>query len=123
MNSDIRFHVLGGANGQNVGHIRIPRVILKMAACLQVIIPDKKNTTVKFSRQVLLLMPNTNCHKILSVDRISPKLECGVDEHVCSPCEGTNTSMQNGKRVLEELIKLYCLLGIPSMLCKGKIII
>ena len=44
-------------------------------------IPDKKaNAPQQFSRYVLLLIQNFNCHEKLISDQILLKLECGVDE-------------------------------------------
>ena len=48
---------------------------------------------------------NANCHKILSFDQISPKLECGIDEYLCFPCVGTKHIKANGKRVFEVFIQ------------------
>ena len=66
-------------------------------------------------------MPNANCHKILSFDHISPKPEYGVDEYLFFSRVGTKHVKTNGKRVLEVFIQWYCLRGIPSMLCNGKV--
>ena len=59
--------------------------------------------------------------KYLVFDKISPKFECGVDEYLCFPRVGTKQNKTKGKRVLEVFIQWYCLRGIPSMLCIGKV--
>ena len=85
-------------------------------------IPDKKrNATVRFSVKFSFFCQNANCHKMLSFDQISPKLECGIDEYLCFPCVGTKHIKANGKWALEVFIQWYCLHGIPSMLCNGNV--
>ena len=62
----------------------------------------KRNTTVLFSHQVLLLI-NANCHEILISDQIPLKLKCSVDEYLCLQCAGTKTSMQSVKGLRKPL--------------------
>ena len=78
-------------------------------------IPDKKR---KFSFQC----ENVTCHEILISDDIFLKLECGVDEYLYLPFEGTNHIKANGKWFLEALIKCYCLHLIPSMFYYCKVL-
>ena len=53
----------GGASGQDLGHIRILRYILKMAASLKVIIPDKKET----QGQNFPVQPSFKCQMLIVI--------------------------------------------------------
>ena len=59
--------------------------------------------------------------KDLVLIKSSQKIECGVDGYLCFPCVGTKHIKANGKQVLEVFIQWYCLRGIKSMLCNGKV--
>ena len=84
--------------------------------------PTKKETQHKifllsfpFNAKMLIVI------KYLVFDQILPKLECGIDEYLCFPRVGKKHIKTNSKQVLEVFIQWYCLGGIPSMLCNGKV--
>ena len=59
--------------------------------------------------------------KYLVLIKSHKKLDCGVDECLCFPCEGTKHIKANGEWGFEVFIQWYCLREIPSMLCNGKV--
>ena len=69
--------------------------VLCLILIYRTIIPDKKKETHHYDFPVKFTFnyENANCHKILNFDLISLKLKRGVDENLCFPHAGTETSL------------------------------